>query len=1389
MNHENRIIPDWNFIVKTKTNCMRKTFTTLVLTGLVSMAGARNHMPSKSSDLKTTSTLQTRVAGCSPAQAQQIMEFNNVSALIAQGGLNFRDRANNRAHYEIPKGGGASAVYANSLYMGGLDYNGQLKLAATLTFREFGEDYWPGPLIEGPATVTSAVCSEYDKIYYANRSEVLAFYNDFQADGSVASIPTNIANWPTVFNGEPLAPFYDANNDELYNPSDGDMPWYQFKGTATELGCSNDRRVTLYGDQTYWWVFNDKGNIHTESGGDPIGMEIHAQAFAFNTDDEVNNMTFYNYELINRSTQTLYNTYFGNFFDFDLGNANDDYAGCDVQRGLGYVYNADEYDEPISGASGYGYNPPAIGVDYFEGPFQDEDGIANQIEDTYAAAMANGGIPYKGLGIGYDDSIKDNERFGMRKFAAYTGFGSVSTAVADPANAANAYFYLTGHWNDGTDFTWGDDGYGGSVPVDYLYYYDTDPKLWASKGTPVPLDWREDIAGNNEGDRRVLSSAGPFTLQPGATNNITIGVIYARTPSGIPFNSVDPYLEIADDKAQALFDNCFKILEGPYAPDVTAQELSNEIILMLTNDPIKSNNKKDDYSEFDPFTILPDIAPFNDSTLTQNEKDSLYRTYRFEGYKIFQLANDQVGSGDLNDPDKARMVAQVDVKNDISKIINWARDNATGFVVPTLMVDGENKGVKHSFKITTDAFTQATLINHKTYYYMAVAYAYNEFLPYDQATGIGQQKPYLQSRKNVNGDAVQIIKVIPHIPSPENGGTLSHAQYGDGPVITRIEGKGNGGLDVYLTAESENEIITNVFAPHPQYYGGEGKGPIEVKVIDPLNVTDHQFRVIFHPEGTSLNNATWTLVDMTTGDSYDSNSSIDVQNEQIFPQYGFSISISQWFKSEICTSTYWRTELVRSEIMYTDKDKVWIQGIADQEGNTPLNWIRSGTVTNTGDVTLCEDAIYDDYSCRDDEQAFEKILGGTIAPYQLCARAWNGNNGSCAVNAPINSNFNGSTSASFSGVVNFGVKTMRSLELVLTNDRSKWTRCPVLETTDNAEWGATQFDQKQTIKELPSRDKYGNTGDGVVTTNLEDADYIAATGMSWFPGYVIDVESGVRLNVAFGEDSRYAVDNGRDMLWNPTATTQSDLGEHVWGGKHYLYIFGNSINDLNFSSALRKVPPYDNGFELQNNLRATSTTVASMSNFWASCSYVWIPTMATGFTMNSYSGSPLPSDARISIRVKKPFEQLNTSGTSFDVSDVTGATNNWFNVYEFSMGSLASQTQQTQALADSILSLINVVPNPYYAYSTYENNRLDNRIKIVNLPDECNIKIYNTSGGLIRTLSKSTNTITSVDWDLKNQKGVPIAGGVYLIQVEAPGLGQRVLKWFGALRPADLDNF
>ena len=49
--------------------------------------------------------------------------------------------------------------------------------------------------------------------------------------------------------------------------------------------------------------------------------------------------------------------------------------------------------------------------------------------------------------------------------------------------------------------------------------------------------------------------------------------------------------------------------------------------------------------------------------------------------------------------------------------------------------------------------------------------------------------------------------------------------------------------------------------------------------------------------------------------------------------------------------------------------------------------------------------------------------------------------------------------------------------------------------------------------------------------------------------------------------------------------------------------------------------------------------------------------------------------------------------------------------------------------------------------------------------------------------------MTSIDWDLKNTFGIPVSSGLYVIHVDAKGVGEKVLKWFGVMRPIDLDTF
>ena len=113
------------------------------------------------------------------------------------------------------------------------------------------------------------------------------------------------------------------------------------------------------------------------------------------------------------------------------------------------------------------------------------------------------------------------------------------------------------------------------------------------------------------------------------------------------------------------------------------------------------------------------------------------------------------------------------------------------------------------------------------------------------------------------------------------------------------------------------------------------------------------------------------------------------------------------------------------------------------------------------------------------------------------------------------------------------------------------------------------------------------------------------------------------------------------------------------------------------------------------------------------------------------------------------------------------------------------------------LNIINVVPNPYYSYSTYEQNRVDNRVRITNLPNKCKIKIFTLNGTLIRTFDRdvtgqedlyltSTDFVHSKrlsyqDWDLKNQSGIIVSSGLYVIHIDVPGVGEKILKWLIAL--------
>ena len=283
---------------------------------------------------RAKATAKAGSAKCLSATNSNELTINNVRAYIETNGTMWNKEL---AEYEVPKGSGKCSMFAAALWIGGLDENDQLRVAA-LRFGQAGDDFWPGPLtVDGNASVNKSVCDEWDKIYSITKAEVQAFVASFEYDatGNVIGydpelLTDAIRTWPAHGNTDLgqskfLAPYYDQNKNGVYEPESGDYPYYDFDGVlcpakikanlpagsaytptpTMESDTINPNYGTggnpatggllvdqvLKGDQTLWWIFNDKGNAHTESGSEnPIGLEIRAQAFAFTMNNEINNI-------------------------------------------------------------------------------------------------------------------------------------------------------------------------------------------------------------------------------------------------------------------------------------------------------------------------------------------------------------------------------------------------------------------------------------------------------------------------------------------------------------------------------------------------------------------------------------------------------------------------------------------------------------------------------------------------------------------------------------------------------------------------------------------------------------------------------------------------------------------------------------------------------------------------------------------------------------------------------------------------------------------------------------------------------------------------------------------------------------------------------------------
>jgi hypothetical protein len=1409
---------------------------------------------------------------CAKPNTRAELNINNIRTQIWNDGTMWWDHVGT-ARYEIPKSSDPNAVRKNALFAGGIWITGldpatsNIQVAA-MTFGTGGQvTYWSGPIDTITGSTNKDRCAQWDYIWQIDKRTIQDFVLRFEAGNirSRADVPEQILYWPGRRNRylaarpeKPLteadlnfqtARFVDKNRDGIYDPLAGDYP--QLPGDKGR----NAGDINSAADQSLFHVNNDQGNTKNLGNfqrADAIGMEIHTESFAYATADPRNDMTFYRNKLINKGSKVIDSCYFAQWVDADLGYAFDDYVGCDVARGLGICYNGDDNDETLQG---YGSNPPSVAVDFFIGPQADElDGIDND-----------------------KDGIVDeeNEKIIASNFIYYNSGGGIN---GDPTSARDYFNYCRGKWKAEAGSPWMTyDMRQGTTPegqtinyqgrniiarrTKFMFPDTSDQRIcWGQEGNvsrpcpspdpwgnslPLPA-WNERVAGNPPADRRFLTTAGPFTLVPGAVNDLTIGVVWARATSGGSVGSFRQLL-INDDRAQRLFDNDFVGVNGPNEPIVDVVELNREVVLVIRPDSFLGTTTE-------TYTV-------RDGSFTDTRYDSLYR---FQGYIVYQLADPTVSTTELSNPDRARIVAQSDLQDTVSTIINEFDDPDLGGRSRQVMVRGNNRGIQRIIRINRDQFNddREGLINFKKYYFRVIAYAYN-----NHPQNLGEDFLFSTPRRDPKtGGLITVVTGIPHNPAPEQGGTVIGGRVDLNLPLVRVTGSGNGGNELdSLSPSSEAAIVAQTLTNSEISYAGTS--PVSVKVFNPKRLTNGSFklevssrirmrrtgsylpavgdklqatlstvippnageaafslstsiaqsagravvnrvlptstpdvydldvtmynddeggrftRVIeerkasngsfiqyietqetFSKEGDNSQVATaieyvgadyWKLTNTTSNSITYSDFRISQAQEQLLPQYGIAINVTDKVNPGEFYEINPRLGLQSGTVLHADRRRTWVS-----QANALLS-VDRGIKGGDRDAWLAVDKAANYFN----------VLNGSFMPY-FAARPGN------RPISPYDTVIGGAlTLRTFGARYSSGsvdedgirstLRNLHNVDVVLTADRTKWTRCVVLQ--GNPE-GAANDNERLLKSTVPSI-----TRDG--TPSGENApDGTPSTGMGWFPGYVVDLDRGIRLNLMFSEfryDGSYAsftqgVNPGTQASGNDLQYTFSGFaGTFIRPSHHHLYVMNT---------------PYD---EARNYEREFDEIEAfprfPINRFLGKVIGVHAQTMWVGDIQTV--GDSLQTDARLQLRVDRRLESYPRRGGDTLTNPV----------YSFNSQGFATQ-RGVEAVAKSALDIIRAVPNPYYAYSQYESDKVDNRIYITNLPSKCTVSIYSLSGSLIRRFTRDVSNVanqneqTYQEWDLKNQFGLPIASGTYLIHIDAGSLGEKTIKWFGAIRPIDLSG-
>lgn len=366
-------------------------------------------------------------------KAMEILSGGKVKAGILNGGDFFWD-GSSQVIFNAPKNiSGSSYASSNGvagLWLGAIDDQNELRTAcAGYNAINYNlNDFFPGPIDDNSGTPFPNNLEYFDYIWKVTRGDILQVKIDFEDNGNIdLPLPGNIKKWPSRGNphfmdamgfelpDQDLAPFFDHNNNGLFEPLLGDHP------------IIDNSMPNVIPDELTWSVFNDVQFEHGLSMGAPLGVEVHQLAYVFNCAENfaINHSVFIRHKIINKSGHNFQEFRAGHWNALTLGCQVDDYAGCDTTLNTFYTYNRSNYDgDGCSQYLSYSNNPPAQTCTFL------------------------------------------NQKMGS--FTEYNFFDT----ILRPEESIEYWNLLSGKWADGTPLTFGGNGYdpSSSEIVNHLYF-------------------------------------------------------------------------------------------------------------------------------------------------------------------------------------------------------------------------------------------------------------------------------------------------------------------------------------------------------------------------------------------------------------------------------------------------------------------------------------------------------------------------------------------------------------------------------------------------------------------------------------------------------------------------------------------------------------------------------------------------------------------------------------------------------------------------------------------------------------------------------------------------------------------------------------------------------